>query len=163
MARHMKQKYIDNLFIISLAIKAFDSVIEIVASLGILLLSHSTLTHIAVRLTRGELAEDPTSVTAHYILTFVQNFSGRARIFAIVYLGVHGLIKMLIVIGLFKRKIWVYPISIVIFGIFSGYEVYRFFFDHSLWILVLAAFDLFVIWLVWKEYTIIEGTRRLAR
>jgi uncharacterized membrane protein len=148
--------YVKWLLTISLFIKAFDACVEILTSIAITLISHSMLTRIAVRLTRGELAEDPTNAAVHYILDLVQNFSGKAKIFAAVYLVVHGIVKLLLVIGLFKKKLWVYPVSIVIFALFSAYEVYRFFFVGSLWLLVLAAFDLIVIWLVWTEYTYLK-------
>ncbi len=40
---------------------------------------------------------------------------------------------------------------------FIAYQMYRFSYTHSIGLLVLTVFDLFVVWLVWKEYRVVLG------
>jgi len=60
-------------------------------------------------LAHDELIEDPEGLmatTARYLLPYV---SGSAEQFASWYLLSHGVIKIFLVIGLLRRKLWAYP------------------------------------------------------
>ncbi len=46
--------------------------------------------------------------------------------FMAIYLHSHGIIKLLAVGSLLKNKLWRYPLSIVVFGGFIVYQIYRF-------------------------------------
>ena len=64
----------------------------------------------------------------------------------------HGVIKLWLIIGLLRRKLWYYPLAIAVFGLFIVYQLYRYSFTNSVWLLVLSAVDAAVIALTWHEY-----------
>jgi uncharacterized membrane protein len=69
------------------------------------------------------------------------------------------LVKVLLVIGLLKEKRWAYPASLAILAAFVAYQVYRYSYTHSIGLIVLTAFDLVVIWLVWHEWRLLRRHR----
>ena len=74
------------------------------------------------------------------------------------YLLSHGVIKLFVIIGLLQQKLWYYPTALVIFGLFIVYQLYRFSFTHSPWLLVLTVLDIIVMWLTWHEYSYLRRT-----
>ncbi|TMB72624.1 MAG: DUF2127 domain-containing protein, partial [Deltaproteobacteria bacterium] len=82
----------------------------------------------------------------------VHNLSSDTKLFVSAYLVAHGLIKVFLVASLLRKKLWAYPTALWFLGIFLLYQLYRFSHTHSLGLLALSAFDLFVASLVWREY-----------
>ena len=103
-------------------------------------------------ITQNELSEDPRDFIAHYLIKSAQGFSINSQHFASFFLFTHGVVKIFLAIGLLREKYWYFPTAIVVFGLFIVYQLYRFTFTHSLWLLVLTAVDILVIWLTWHEY-----------
>ena len=77
-----------------------------------------------------------------------------------IYLLVHGAVKSLLVWALLARILVAYPLSIVIFAGFIGYQLYRYSFTHGIGLLALSAFDLIVVGIIWLEYRAISRSRR---
>jgi hypothetical protein len=50
----------------------------------------------------------------------------------------HGVVKLWLIIGLLRQKLWYYPLAAAVFGLFI---VYQYSFTNSLWLLVLSAVD----------------------
>jgi uncharacterized membrane protein len=65
---------------------------------------------------------------------------------------IHGVVKIAIVVGLLRREQWAYPVAFVFLGGFVIYQIYRMSDAPSAGLAVLTAFDLFIIWLTWREY-----------
>jgi uncharacterized membrane protein len=40
----------------------------------------------------------------------------------------------------------------IVFALFIIYQLYRFSFAHSVWLLVITILDIVVIWITWREY-----------
>lgn len=57
----------------------------------------------------------------------------------------HGVVKLWLIIGLLRQKLWYYPLAAAVFGLFIVYQLYRYSFTNSLWLLVLGAVDVAVI------------------
>jgi uncharacterized membrane protein len=87
---------------------------------------------------------------------------GSAR-FVGFYLLTHGSVKLGLVIGLLKGRMWAYPSSLAVFGIFVLYQTYLFTLNHSPAVVLLTLFDLIVIWSVWREYQIVRAGGRSKR
>jgi len=68
------------------------------------------------------------------------------------YLLSHGLIKMFLVIGLLRNKLWSYPASLVVMGLFIIYQLYRFSYTGSFGLIAITALDVVVMVLIWHEY-----------
>jgi uncharacterized membrane protein len=140
------------LFEVSIILKGIYSVIEIIGGVVIYFVSRTYVVHAVLTLTQEELVEDPKDIIAHYLISVSNDFSITSQHFIAFYLLIHGTIKLLLVLGLFTRKLWVYPLSMTVFGIFVGYQLYKFAYNHSIWLLLLSIFDCIIILLTSREY-----------
>jgi uncharacterized membrane protein len=73
------------------------------------------------------------------------------------YLLIHGALKLWLVLGLLREKLWYYPTAIAVFSLFIGYQLYRFSFTHSAFLLLITAIDLVVVALTWHEYNYLRS------
>ncbi len=159
----IQEKSIHQLFEFSVFLKGLHAIIEIVG--GILLYSISTSYIISTleNLAESELLNDPHDVVSNYLLHVSETFTGSGQSFAAYYLLSHGIIKMCLVVGLLRNKLWSYPASLVALGAFIIYQVYRYTFTHSIWLIVLTIFDFLVIWLIWHEYKLVLRSKTFAK
>ena len=105
-----------------------------------------------IALTAPELAEDPTDRVATLLQRIVHELAADTKLFASGYLIVHGVIKVFLVVGLLGRRLWSYSVSLWFLAAFIAYQMYRFLFTHSLWLIGLTVLDLIVAFLIWREY-----------
>jgi uncharacterized membrane protein len=75
-------------------------------------------------ITQEELIEDPNDFIATHLLAMAQHFSVNSKNFYAFYLLSHGVVKLLLVVGLLKNKLWSYPASLVVLGLFITYQLY---------------------------------------
>ena len=135
----MQEKRIHQLFVVSVAAKGLHALIEIAGGLALYLLG-------------AEIIADwlrPHEWAAHHFKPDEQHFYA-------FYLLSHGLLKSVLVIGLLREKLWAYPASFVVFGLFIAYQLYRYSFTHDLALVGLSIFDLFVIALAVHEYRLLR-------
>ncbi|MFS8136815.1 MAG: DUF2127 domain-containing protein [Thermomonas sp.] len=141
-------------FLASVWIKALVGLGQIVTGAVLLLLKQATLTNFMLRLTTPELTEDPHDWLSNLLRTSAHDWGTGTHWFASLYLIVHGLIKVLLVAGLLRRKMWSYPLSMWVLGAFIVYQLYRYSSTHSIWLILLTALDVVVIVLIHHEYRI---------
>lgn len=158
--REKRINILHKIFEAGIALKGLDAVLEIIGGASLFFISPARLNQIILVLTRHELSEDPKDFVANHLLSLAQNFSVNAQAFGVFYLLSHGIIKIFIVGALFKRKSWSYPLAMVFFALFSLYQVYRYTFAPSLWLIVLTIFDIAIIWLTWREYEQVKNISR---
>lgn len=157
------EKTIWRLFEVSLWLKAVFALIEVLGGIAAYFLSHELLVLIASVITQGELAEDPHDLVANYLLQATERLPISGQHFAALYLLGHGIIKLWLVIGLLRRRLWYYPTALVAFALFIVYQVYRFAFTQSLWLLAVTAVDLIVVVLTWHEYRYLRRSQGHAQ
>jgi len=68
----------------------------------------------------------------------------------------HGIAKPLPVIRVPRNKLWSYPASLIILGLFIVYQLYRFSYRHGAGLILLTVFDIFVMGLIWHEYRLMR-------
>lgn len=139
-------------FRVSVSLKGSDAALEIVGGVALLAVSPTFILRAIAFLTQNELAEDPRDLVANYALTAAAHLSIGTEHFAAYYLFSHGVIKLALVVALLQRRLWAYPLAVIVFAAFIAYQIYRFTLTHSIGLIALSIFDLFVIWLVWVEY-----------
>jgi uncharacterized membrane protein len=139
-------------FEIALLLKAVNGVFEIIGGVLLMFASSSYINHIAVLLTQSELSEDPNDAIANAILTFSQSYSVSAQNFGIFYLMSHGIIKLIMVVLLWQKRLWAYPLMIFFLSLFIAYQAYRYTIDHSFMMILLTILDLVVVFLTFVEY-----------
>ena len=152
----MRERNIHRVFVISVAAKGLHALIEIAGGLALYLTSTATIIGWINRLSRGELVQDPNDWMANHAARFGETFSVQQHDFYAFYLLSHGLIKGALVIGLLRQKLWAYPASIAVFGLFIAYQLYRYSFTHDIALIALSIFDLFVIALAVHEYRLLR-------
>ncbi len=101
---------------------------------------------------QGELTEAGSNSVILTLLHMAQNISVSGKMFASLYLLSHGLTKLLLVVLLLRKKIWAYPASIGLLGIFIAYQSYQYAIHQSIWMILLTIFDVIVIGLIYHEY-----------
>jgi uncharacterized membrane protein len=151
-----QEKRIRELFRLGIFLKGIHAVIEIVGGLLLFAIPLSAFTHLAVWLTQAELLDEPDDLVANYVMHLSTQLSAGSKTFGGAYLLSHGLVKIVLVVALLKNKLWAYPWSLIVLGLFIVYQMYRFTFTHSVALILLTIFDLVVIWLIWREYQIVK-------
>ena len=147
-----EEKRIDGFFKVTISLKGAYALLEIFGGAALLAIAPATLTRFITLLTQSELLEDPRDYVANTLVHFSNQISLSTTTFVGLYLLLNGIIKVFLVWALLKNKIWAYPVSFVILGLFIIYQLYRLSFAFSLGLSFLVVFDAIVIWLIWKEY-----------
>jgi uncharacterized membrane protein len=88
-----------------------------------------------------------------------QQFSISTQYFTAFYLFSHGVVKLFLIAGLLRERLWYYPLAMIVFAFFIMYQLYRFSFTHSVWLFVITILDMVVIWLTWREYKYLRRDR----
>ena len=152
----MREKTIHRIFDVSVSLKGLHALIEIAGGLLLYLISTDTIVAFINRYSQDELIEDPHDFIATHLLKFAQGFSVEKHDFYAFYLLSHGLVKLVVVTGLLREKLWAYPASFVVFGAFIAYQLYRYSYTHDFSLILLSIFDLFVITLAVHEYRLMK-------
>lgn len=162
-SRFLQEKYVHLAFETALVLKGVFAVAEVLAGIGAWFVTRQFLFALVERITREELLEDPRDLIANYLFQSSQHFSVGTRHFTAVYLLSHGLIKLWLIIGLLRQRLWYYPVAMAIFGLFIAYQVYRYSLTHSLWLLFITGVDVVVIILTWHEFRYSRARAMQAR
>ncbi|MEZ2220545.1 DUF2127 domain-containing protein [Rhizobium sp. RCC_161_2] len=152
----MNERRIHQLFEISVLLKGAHALIECIGGIALALISTHTIVHVVNLLTQDELIQNPNDFIATHLLSWAQNFSLENKHFYAFYLLTHGLVKVLLVIGLLRGKLWAYPASLAALGLFIVYQLYRFTETQGIGLLILTAFDLLIMVLIWHEYRLVR-------
>ncbi len=152
----MREKTIHRIFDISVALKGAHSFIEIIGGVALYLISTDRIVSWINDFSQDQLVENPHDFVATHLLNFAEGFSVEKHDFYAFYLLSHGLVKLVVVAGLLKEKLWAYPASFVVFGAFIAYQLYRFTYTHDFSLILLSVFDLFVIALAIHEYRVVK-------
>ncbi|MGI8526364.1 MAG: DUF2127 domain-containing protein [Pseudolabrys sp.] len=157
--RVFNEKNIHRAFEIGLILKGLFAILEIAGGVLAYFISQPFLLKFVLAITQQELIEDPNDAIARFLVQSAQDFSISSQHFTSFYLLSHGIIKILLIAGLLRRKLWCYPAAIIVFTLFIAYQLYRFSVTHSGWLLLITLFDVIVIWLTWHEYKYLRRTK----
>jgi uncharacterized membrane protein len=147
-----KQKDIFHIgFEIGLLMKGIDGLLEIIGSILLLFLTPDRYNWLIRLLTQHELSEDPQDLFANYLINSSPSFSSSTQHFVVFYLLSHGIIKCILVLLLWRQKLWAYPLAILSLILFVVYQLYRYTFTHSAFLILLTIFDVLMIFLTYKE------------
>jgi uncharacterized membrane protein len=138
----MQERRIRQVFVTSVLFKGAHALIEIAGGLALYLFSADAIAHWLDEI-------DPHSWIARHFPLSEQHFYA-------FYLLSHGLVKLVLVFGLLRERLWAYPASFAVFGAFIAYQLYRYSFTHEIALILLSIFDLFVIALAVHEYRLLR-------
>ncbi|MEO6799844.1 MAG: DUF2127 domain-containing protein [Rhodanobacter sp.] len=139
-------------FDIGIVLKGLDGLFEVAAGGILLLTTRPTLLGIAHWFTRQELIEDPDDFLANHLLLLTQKLSIGSWHFAGAYLWGHGLVKLGLVLGLWRGARWAYPTAIAFLTAFIAYQCYRWLYHASLFLALLTLLDAVIVLLIGIEW-----------
>lgn len=149
-------------FELAILLKGIGALLEICGGILLAFISPARLDSLVRFLTQSELAEDPHDVISNFLVHLSSSFSVGAQHFGVYYLLSHGAVKIVLVWLLWKKKIWAYPLAIFFLFLFIVYQIYRFSYSHSFWLIALSVFDGLMIYLTWMEYRRIQKQPKKA-
>lgn len=144
-----------------ITLKGIDGVLEAIGGIILWFVRASSLNHVARIFLQHDLPFDRHEFLTNHLFQAAQHLA-TARHFVSVYLVLHGLIKVVLVAALWLDSLWAYPLTIVVFSIFSGYQIFRFTHTHSAALILITVFDVFIILLTWREYRLQSVSRHDA-
>lgn len=150
------ERRIHQIFELSIWLKGAHALIECVGGILLYIVTTDAIASWVNTFTQEELIEDPNDFIAGYLSQMASHFSVASKEFYAFYLLSHGLIKLLLVVGLLRGKQWSYPASLAALGAFMFYQVYRYSYTHSFGLLVLTVFDAVVMVLIWHEWKVVR-------
>lgn len=139
-------------FDVGVIIKGIDGVLEILGAFLIFFIQPEKIANWIIEITSHELSRSSHDFIAVHSLKAAHHLELGAQAFAAIYLGSHGVLKVLLVWALLREKLWAYPVAIIVFFGFGVYQMYRYSIDPSTSMIALTALDVFVIVLTWFEY-----------
>ena len=139
-------------FDVGIVLKGLDGLFEVVAGGILLLTTHPALLGIAHWLTRQELIEDPDDFLANHLLQLAQRLPIDSWHFAGAYLLGHGMVKLGLVLGLWRGARWSYPTAMAILSAFIVYQCYRWLHHASLFLAMITLLDAMIVLLIGIEW-----------
>jgi uncharacterized membrane protein len=155
----MNEQHIHRIFQVSIILKGLHALIECAGGVALYFISTESIVYWVDLLTQEELIEDPDDFVATHLLMVAQHLSVGTETFYAFYLLSHGLVNVALVIGLLRGMLWAYPVSLAVLVAFIAYQGYRYSYTHSIGLMVLTAFDIVIIWLIWHEWRLLRLRR----
>jgi uncharacterized membrane protein len=140
------------LFRVAVLVKGLDGAVELITAAVLLALPQQAVHRLVADVVTRDLLGPPDGALSRHVVAGTAEFASGNRTFVLVYLALHGVIKLALAVALLREWRAAYPVAIAVLAVFVGYEVYRAVRTGSLLLPFLAAFDVAVIVLVWREY-----------
>lgn len=147
----------DKVFEGGIIIKGISGLLEFIGGLLLLFVSPSAINNFIVFITQKELIKDPNDKVVSFILSTTQHLFTGGSLFLIAYLWIHAAIKLIAVIGILRNYLWAYPFSLITLGMLMLYQLYSIFVHASVGLILLTIFDIFILWLIYREYGIAKS------
>ncbi|MGD8194111.1 DUF2127 domain-containing protein [Herbiconiux sp. P18] len=139
-----------------LVLKGVDGSLELLAGLALLLFPHA-LARLIAPLAVSEAGPHPyLNAVAYWVGRADHELLAGDHLFAVVFLLLHGIVKLVLVYCLLRRFQWVYPWALGVLGAFALYQGYVLVVRPTVGMAVLTVIDLVIIWLVWREWRMVR-------
>jgi uncharacterized membrane protein len=156
----LDERKIHLVFDVTLWLKGAFAFSEILAGLAAYFVPQEFLVDLVYWVTTDEFGETRHDIISNLLLHGVEHLSVGAKTFAALYLLAHGVVKLWLIVGLLRQRLWYYPVSLIVFALFIVYQLYRYTFTHSIFLLFLTAVDIVVIVLTWHEWRFLQRSLR---
>jgi uncharacterized membrane protein len=136
----------------SVIIKGIDGILEIIGGFLLIFFSPLTITNTILFLARTELTKGSRHRLLVYFYQVASNTSlHRRHFYSLLFLS-HGALKLILVSGLMRNKVWAYPTTMVIFTAFALYQAFEIYSSPSIPLGIITAVDILVVLLIGREY-----------
>jgi uncharacterized membrane protein len=133
-------------------LKGLNGLIEMASGVLLLFVTNAAILGWVHLLTGSELSEDPRDVIANSLVHWAQTFGHDSRIYAAVYLLLHGAVKVGLAGSLWHGTKLAYPAAIIFIGVFVAFSVYRLSLGWSIPLAAIIFLDCFTLWIVGREW-----------
>ena len=139
-------------FTLSLLLKGLFEVSEILSGAALFFLTPDRMNRLILWLSTANWLGGPGGWLMNRLDAVAQSFTAGTQHFVIFYLMSHGIVKLAVVILLWKKKLWAYPASVLLMCCFIVYQMIKFASGHSILLLLLTVLDVILIVLTVLEY-----------
>ncbi len=139
---------VHNGFEIGIFLKGLNGILEILGGGAMLILSPQTIFRFIFFIVQSL----PQNLVGKHLLVQSYSLLNEQKTFLILFLLSHGIIKLLLIFALYKKKLWAYPLAVLVFGLFILFQMEQYFVSRSLWLIILSVLDVLVIGLTYLEY-----------
>jgi uncharacterized membrane protein len=140
------------LFDFALILKIIGGSLETLAAILVLFIPPELVIRLVEFATSGEITQDYNDPVVMFLREAAQVFASKTHYFLALYLALHGVVKVLLVLGIFAKKKIAYPLFMGALMIFGFYEVYRGFLMDDLLLKAIGGFDFALLILTAHEY-----------
>jgi uncharacterized membrane protein len=150
----------ERLFLAALLLKGLDGAVELAAAVALLLVPGAAVHRLVADVVSRDLLGPPDGFLARHLVAGTAEFASGNRTFVVLYLGLHGVVKLALVWALLLRWRPAYPVAAAVLAVFVAYELVRAARTGSVVLPLLAALDVLVIVLVLREYRLLRTLRQ---
>ncbi len=152
MSWYRPSSVLDKVFEGGIVLKGISGLAEFLGGLLLLFTDPASIHAFLVVITQKEITEDPSDRIANFLLHSTSHIDTGAKAFAVAYLWVHAAVKLTAVVGLMRNKMWAYPFSLITLGLLTAYQAVSLVAHFSVGLFLLTLFDVFILWLIRREY-----------
>ena len=156
----LEEKVEHNLFSTVMWIRIIYGLVRVVFGLALLRIVGMSFLDILNYLLDKEIVFN----TLNFIYTFTVNWLEHNPMYVTYFLASYfifwGTLDTVLSYNLLKDKHWAFPVSLVLIVVFVIYEIFRFTHTHSLMLLWIIIFDIFLFWLIKREYNRVKTESR---
>jgi len=153
----------ERLFRLAMFVKGLDGAIELIGAIVLLLVPATLVNQLVADVISRDLVGSPDGFLARHLVAGTAEFASGNRTFVILYLGLHGVVKLALVVALLRRWMPAYPVAAIVLSVLVAYELYRAVRTGSVVLPVLAAVDILIIIMVVREYLLLRREVRTGR
>jgi uncharacterized membrane protein len=135
-----------------ITLKGIDGLLEILGGVLLWFIHPSAMNALLRVLSQHDLSRDPHDFIAVRLLHTSRMLLSGNRLFPSLFLLSHGIAKVVLVVAMWMKELWAYPLTIFVFSAFSAYQLYRCSHTHSISLFILTIFDVVVIALTWQQW-----------
>ena len=153
-----EDKEVYQVFFWSILVKGAISLAELVVGTALLFIPSTLIISWALVI----LQYIPVATLQNSLMQEVATYTSGTVAFVAFYLLSRGLIKVFLIVGLLRNKLWAYPASLVVLAVLVVYQLYQLISSYSLILIAITVFDLFVMYFIWREWRIVDPKPFLA-
>jgi len=147
-----KRRVLRIAFLAAVVVKGLDGVIETLAGIAVAILGTAGVYELVIQFTAPELDLHPASKTIHLLRHGASDLSHASSRFVVIWLLVHGILKLVLAVELLRGRSWIFPAAALILSAFVAFMTYKLSVHFSGWLLAFALFDLMTVILVLNEW-----------
>jgi uncharacterized membrane protein len=143
------ERFVHIAFTAGVLAKGIWGAMETAGSIFLVFASATLLARITAAFTAAEFSDGflTTAVTET-----IGGPSGDVRLFGIIYLLLHGIVNLILSLGLLRHRLWAFPTAIAIISSVAAYQTYQFAMSASVFVAGLTLFDMVMVWLIWHKW-----------